>query len=122
MGKKIMVVDDEPDTLILVKAVLEPEGFKVDDFDSSQKALDALNKGIHPDIILLDMRMPIISGSDFCDRVFKDKKLKDLRIVFFTASSDLDKEIAKQNGAKGYIFKPFDNNELVKQVNKYLKL
>ena len=121
MNKKIMIIDDEPDTLVLVKAILEPE-FNVEVFDMSKKALDALKKGSRPDLILLDMRMPVISGPDFCDMVFKDKKNSGLKIIFFTASSDLDKSLAKKHNALGFIFKPFENNELVKQIKKYLSM
>jgi CheY-like chemotaxis protein len=119
MGKYIIVVDDEDNTLELTKAVLEMNGFKVDTFDMAQPALDALNKNI-PDLVLLDMRMPQIAGPDFCKKVKENPKLKNLKIVFFTASSFMDDKVLKESGALGYIFKPFDNEDLVKQVNKYL--
>lgn len=120
MSKKVMVVDDEPDTLELVKAILETEDFDITDFNNAKPALDALKKGLNPDIILLDMRMPEISGPDFCQELAKDEKLKKLKVVFFTASSDLDKTLAKKSGALGFIFKPFSNDDLVSQIKKYL--
>ncbi|MFH2021365.1 MAG: response regulator [archaeon] len=118
--KTIMVIDDEPDTLILVEAVLSMNGFSAITFDSSKKALDTLKKGKKPNLILLDMRMPVISGPEFCQEL-KKAKLENLKIVFFTASSNLDKNLAKKSGALGYIFKPFSNDDLVKQINKYLE-
>ena len=121
MSKKIMIIDDEPDTLSLVRAILKIEGFTVETYESSQKALEIINKGKHPDLILLDMRMPILSGPGFCDELYKNEKNKKIKIVFFTASSDLDKTLAKKHKALGFIFKPFDNENLIKQINKYLK-
>ena len=117
--KEIMVVDDEPDTLELVKAVLEMNGFKVNVFDTATGALTALNKD-RPSLVLLDMRMPEVSGVDFCKKVRATPKLKNLKIVFFTASGNNDVALLKQSGALGYIFKPFDNDDFVRQVKKFI--
>ena len=122
MDKKIMVVDDEPDTLELVDAVLSMHKFEVTIFDAAEEALNKLEKGYTPDLVLLDMRMPRISGPDFCKLVKKIERLKDLKIVFFTASSNEDNETLKENDVKGYIFKPFDNDGLVKEINTYLEM
>jgi len=122
MSKNIMVVDDEPNTLELAKVILEMKSFKVTTFDIAKDALTALSKGTLPDLILLDMRMPQISGPDFCKKVKENPKLKKIKIVFFTASSNKDENILKQTGVLGYIFKPFDNDDFVKQVNKYLAM
>jgi two-component system sensor histidine kinase ChiS len=120
MGKIIMVVDDEPDTIELTKTVLEMNGFKVLAFTDSQEALNALKKDPLPDLIALDMRMPQVSGPDFCKKVRSDPRTKNLKIVFFTASSGRDNEAVEKYGALGYIFKPFDNDQLIKDINKYL--
>ena len=109
---------DEPDTVELVDAILGAEGFNVIKYESSEKALNSIKKGEKPDLILLDLRMPVISGPDFCTELNK-AKIK-LKIVFFTASSDLDKALAKKSGALGYIFKPFSNEDLVREIKKYL--
>jgi len=120
LGKRIMVVDDEPDTIELTKTVLEMSGFEVTAFTDSKSALDSLKKGPLPDLIALDMRMPHISGPDFCEKVRADPRTKDLKIVFFTASSFREDVIVKKYGVLGYIFKPFDNDQLVKDINRYL--
>lgn len=119
--KKIMVIDDTPDTLELAKAVLEMDGFKVIEYLESKKALDSLRSGNLPDLILLDLRMPEISGPDFCKIIRKEEKLKNLKIVFFTASSDADENILKKYNVLGYIFKPFNNDQFVKDIRNYLK-
>ena len=120
MAKKVMVVDDEPDTLELTKTVLEMEGLEVTTFDASGDALDSLKKGKIPDLVLLDMRMPVISGPGFCEKVRADPKTKGLKILFFTASSARDDATVKKYGVLGYIFKPFDNDQLVRDVKKFL--
>lgn len=119
--KTIMVIDDEPDTVEIVQTILEMKDFKVLAYTNAQKALDALKSKEDPDLVLLDMRMPEISGPDFCNAVHKNSKHKNLKIVFFTASSDVNLKLAKKHGVKGFIFKPFDNEKLLKDINKFLK-
>ena len=118
---KIMVVDDEGDTLVLVKAVLEGT-FEVTCFESSVVALKELRDGkILPDLILLDMRMPELSGPEFCKELRKDSRFNGVNVVFFTASSEFDKSLARSSGAMGFIFKPFDNDKIIKDINDFLK-
>ena len=120
MAKKIMVLDDESNTVELVKAVLEIGGFEVLPFTEPNAALEHLEKGDLPDLMLLDMRMPAISGPDLCDKLAQNPKFRELKIVFFTASSDFDRGLLQKHGVKGFIFKPFDNDGLVAEVKKYL--
>lgn len=121
MKKKIMVVDDVADTVEVVEVVLEADGFEVMSFTNAKEALKALEGGTKPDLLLLDMRMPEISGPDFAEKIRANAKLKDLKIVFFTASSDSDQNLLKKYKILGFIYKPFDVHELVKQVTEFLK-
>ncbi|MFH0875038.1 MAG: response regulator [archaeon] len=122
MTKTIMVVDDEPDTIELTKAILEMNGgFEPITFTRAKEALEALKNKSMPDLLVLDMRMPEISGPNFCAELRKSKKFDKLKIVFFTASSDMDNNLLKKYNILGFIFKPFDNEELIKQINGYLK-
>lgn len=121
MIKKIMVLDDTADTVEAVKIILESRGFKVLDYTDPHIALAALKKGLKPDLALVDMRMPDISGPEFVDLVRLIDKLKNLKMVFFTASSDADPELLKKHGVLDYVFKPFDMDQLVKNINRYLK-
>ncbi len=123
MKKKLMIIDDEPDTIELVKAIMEFEDeFEAKTYTDSRDAIKALKtyKDL-PDLIILDVRMPYLSGLDFCKMIREDEKLKNLKIVFFTASSDSDKSLLKKYNVLGYIFKPFDNEMLIKDIKKYLK-
>lgn len=121
MAKKIMVVDDEQDILELVKVILESQGFEVSAFINAKEALSELETGNCPDLLILDIRMPQISGYDFCKMVRKNKKLDNLKIAVFTASSNLGQSFLELNhNVIGFISKPFDNKKLVSDVKKYL--
>ena len=121
MAKKIMVVDDEQDIVELVKVILESSGFEVQAFTDAKEALAKLERGECPDLLILDIRMPKISGYDFCKRVRENKKLDCLKIAVFTASSDLGQSFLELNhNVIGFISKPFDNKKLISDVNKYL--
>ncbi|MEA3514743.1 MAG: response regulator [Nanoarchaeota archaeon] len=121
MTKKIMVVDDEQDIVELVKVILQAKGFDVVTFDNARDAWAELKKGNIPDLVLLDIRMPEMSGNDFCEKVESDKRFKDMKIVVFTASIDLGVAFKEINNVAGFIAKPFDNKKLVNDLNKYLK-
>ncbi|MFH1249211.1 MAG: response regulator [archaeon] len=121
MAKKVMVVDDEQDIVTLLTAVLENEGFKTISASSGQECLDKL-KTAKPDLILLDMMMPGMSGREVCERIRKDPKTKNLKIAFVTVArfSEIGKEKLKDMNVSDYITKPFDNDELIKRVKKIL--
>jgi two-component system alkaline phosphatase synthesis response regulator PhoP len=117
--KKIMVVDDEENLLELVKAILEVEGYDVVTASDGKECLEKL-KANKPDLILLDMMMPGMSGRETCERIRKDPKTKNLKVAFVTVAkfSEVGKDILKKLNAVDYITKPFDNKDLVKRVKK----
>lgn len=119
--EKIMVVDDEPDVLALVSAVLECEGFKVITAGSCKEALSKLKTKI-PDLVLLDIMLPEMSGIEGCAKIRKMPKIKDLKIIFITAleQSDVDEEAIKKLRASDVIRKPFDNTDMISRVKKVL--
>jgi len=119
--KKIMVVDDEPSLRELVSAVLEQEGYEVITAEDGKEALEKL-KTIKPDLILLDMMMPGISGREVCEKIRADKKTKDLKVVFLTVArfSEVGKEELNKMNVSDYITKPFDNDDLLKRVKKII--
>ncbi|MFH0875437.1 MAG: response regulator [archaeon] len=122
MSKKVMVVDDEPDTTLLVDAILKMNKIGVSTYNDAELALNELKKNEKYDLILLDIRMPKISGPEFCELVRKNPKTKNIKIVFFTASSNVDKTKMEKMGVLGVINKPFNNDELVKVVLKYITM
>jgi len=119
MKKKIMVVDDEETLVELVKAVLEQEGLEVISADSGKECLKKLDKA-KPDLILMDMMMPAMSGRETVEKIRKNSKTKDLKIAFLTVVrfSDIGKDALKNLNVLDYITKPFDNDDLVERVKK----
>jgi CheY-like chemotaxis protein len=120
MDNKIVVVDDEEDNIELARAVLSSKGFEVVTFTSGKSAVGYL-EGCEklPALFVLDMRMPEMSGVNVCEELRKNHKFDSLKIVFFTASSDLDTDLLRKYKVLGFIYKPFDIKQLVEQVRKY---
>jgi CheY-like chemotaxis protein len=120
MGKQIMVVDDEPEMVQLVTAVLELANFKVVPFSDPKKGLGALEKGLRPDLIVLDVMMPGLSGPEFCEKVRKDLNLADTKIVYLTAYADAVAHRLQEHNVMGIIPKPFDVDELANHIHQYV--
>ncbi|MEM2138671.1 MAG: response regulator [Candidatus Woesearchaeota archaeon] len=119
--KTILVVDDEPNILELEKAILEVENYNVIMAQSGQEALDLLKK-IKPDLILLDMMMPGMTGREVCEKIRGNEKTKNLKVIFVTVArfSELGKDILKEMNVSDYITKPFDNADFIKRVKNAL--
>lgn len=115
--KKVLVVDDEPDTLELVKLVLESGGFEAVLANNGKEALDQIAT-LRPDLVLLDIMMPDMDGWD----VFRKIKEKDpgIPIAILTAKAqNIDKLLGLHVlKADDYITKPFGKNELIGKVKK----
>ena len=119
---KIMVVDDTLDTIELMRIILSTHGFEPITFTSPNKAFEYLKNNDLPDLLILDMRMPEMNGTEFCDELRKNKKFDHLKIAFFTASNDLDHALLTKHHVLGFVFKPFDIKSLVKQINDYVAM
>ena len=115
---KILVVDDELDIALLIKDVLEDEGFSTTAIDSSKKALELVQKEKF-DLILLDVMMPEMSGTTLCTKI---REITASPIIFVTAkTSTLDKLLGFEVGADDYITKPFIIEELVARVKAHIR-
>ena len=121
MPKTIMIVDDELHMVELEKAILEAEGFKTLSALGGAEALKLLEKS-KPDLVILDMMMPGMSGREVCEKIRKNPKTKNLRVVFVTVArfSEIGKEQLKGMDVLDYIIKPFDNDELGERIKKAL--
>jgi len=121
MAKKIMVVDDEESIRMLVSAVLSREGYEIITAIDGKDCLEKL-KTAKPDIILLDMMMPNMSGREVLEKIRADKNLKSRKVAFLTVArfSEAGINTLKKLNALDYITKPFDNADLVKRVKKIL--
>ncbi len=114
-----MVVDDESSLIELLKGVLGEEGYEVITAMSGYECLKKLST-VKPDLILLDMMMPGMSGRQVCENIRKDPKTKDLKIAFVTVAkfSETGRDVLKKMNILDYITKPFDNEDLIKRVKK----
>ena len=118
--KKILIVDDEPDILRLTSLRLKKLGYDVLTAISGKEALDIM-RDEKPDLVLLDLILPVVTGADVCKKTKNDEKLKHIAIILFTAHSDtMTSEKAKEFGADDYIIKPFDPDELIAKINNAL--
>lgn len=117
--KKIMVVDDEENLVELVTAILEQEGFDVIGVNSGPECLEKL-KTVKPNLILMDMMMPGMSGREATEKIRANPKTKNLKVAFLTVArfSEVGKNELKKLNVSDYITKPFDNKDLALRVKK----
>ncbi len=119
---KIMVVDDTPANLKLLKDMLQRIGFAVSVFRSGADAVDSLQFS-HPDIILMDITMPKMDGYETCRLVKATPGCAEIPVIFISALSEVgDKIKAFQNGGVDYITKPFEFEEVKERIYTHLKL
>jgi two-component system response regulator VicR len=118
--KKILVVDDEPDILELIKDILKSK-YEVYTAKNVREAVSTLEK-VKIDLIILDIMMPQIDGWDFLWMIRGSEKYREIPVIIVTARADAeDKLIGLKEGVKDYIVKPFLPNELINRVEEILK-
>lgn len=119
--KKILIVDDEQDIVESLKFVLESSDYSCYTAFNGEDGLK-LAKELIPDLIILDVMMPKINGYKISRLLKYDSKYKNIPILMITArSQEEDKLIGEETGADEYITKPFDLDNVLKIVDKYLK-
>jgi CheY-like chemotaxis protein len=113
--KDILVVDDDPDLLQLVRMVLTNNGYSVRTADNGSQALEAVARRM-PDLILLDMRMPVMNGWEFARELrARHERIPPLMVV--TAAEDAAAR-ASEIGARGFIAKPFNVGQILESVRR----
>jgi DNA-binding response OmpR family regulator len=119
---QILYVDDNITNLRLIESILKKEGYEVTLLQSGKAALDYLNEH-KPDLILLDIMMPEMSGLEVCEKIVENKLTTRIPILFLTARSDRDTMLkGLQKGGVDYITKPINRQELLARVNTHLRL
>jgi DNA-binding response OmpR family regulator len=116
--KKILVVDDEPKIIQLTQDFLENAGFSVQSAGDGERAL-AVIRAEEPDLVVLDLGLPVMDGLDVCRSI---RKTSNLPIIMLTArDEEADKLVGLELGADDYITKPFSPKELVARVRSVLR-
>src|SRR6202453_1755296 len=118
----ITAVDDQPANLKLLEQLLSQQGYIVRSFPRGRLALEAAARN-PPDLILLDINMPEMSGFEVCELLKSDEKLAAIPVIFLSALSDAsDKVHAFQCGGVDYVTKPFQVDEVRARVQTHLKI
>jgi len=121
MAKKILVIDDEPELVRAITVRFEASGYKaIPAFDGQEGIAKA--KKLKPDLILLDIIMPGMDGYEVCRRLKADPDTKNIPVLILTASGQRDlEEKCTSAGGNIVITKPFDTEDLLASVNKFIK-
>jgi len=121
MSHKIVIADDEPNILISLEFLMKREGYEVVVVRDGQQALDAIIRD-RPDLVLMDVMMPVKSGFDVCQEVRATDGVRDTPILMLTAKGR-DTDIAKgmAMGATAYMTKPFSTREMARKVRELLE-
>jgi DNA-binding response OmpR family regulator len=119
---KVLIVDDEPDIVEFIEAVLEKEGYQVVSAESADDALQNIESG-KPDLIILDLKLPGVSGFDLCKILKSKDETSDIPLVILSGKylRPEDKVQALDIGADDYITKPFYGGELLARIKAVLR-
>ena len=120
--KKILLIEDDPFLIDIYTTRLKEEGFKIDVARDGKTALDKIKKTI-PDLLILDIILPKVDGWDLLEKVRKDPKLKEIKVIILSnLSEEEDVEKGFKLGVIMYFIKAkFTPSEVVKEINKILK-
>ena len=120
MAKKILIADDEPNIVTALEFLLERAGYEVRTAGNGDEALGAITKD-PPDLVLLDIMMPVKSGYEVCKRIRDEPQWQHVKVVMLSAKGR-DAEVNKGMavGADLYVTKPFSTRELMEQIRGLL--
>jgi two-component system cell cycle response regulator len=118
--KVVLVIDDNPDLLDIVDAILTDSGYIVAKSQSGESGIEVA-KTLHPDLILLDINMPKMDGWEVLKIIKEDERTKEIPVAMFSVRTDLkDKRMSFQKGAIDYIAKPFQYGKLTEKIENIL--
>jgi DNA-binding response OmpR family regulator len=120
MAKKVLIADDEPNIVTALEFLLQRNGYEVYIARDGERALQLVEEH-KPDLVLLDVMMPLKSGYEVCQRMRERVEWRNIKIVILTAKGR-DVEVSKglSIGADLYITKPFSTQELMARINGLL--
>lgn len=117
---KILIAEDEPDIRELVAFTLRFAGYEVVTTSNGEEAVQ-ISSRVHPDLILMDVRMPRMTGYDACRVMKANAELKDIPVVFLSAKGqESEIQTGLEAGAEEYLLKPFAPDQLTDRVRAIL--
>ena len=120
MAQRILIVDDEPNIVVPLEFLMKREGYEVAVAGDGQAALEAVARGA-PDLVILDVMLPKLSGFEVCRRIRADPRWVGLKVLMLTAKGrDQEMEKGLGLGADAYVTKPFSTEDLVAKVGQLL--
>ena len=120
--KKILVIEDEEDLNQTLSFNLENEGYKVTSALKGSEALEILETSSPPDLVILDLMLPDMTGLDICRHIRSKDKLKNISVIIVTAKGEeVDRVVGFELGADDYIVKPYSVRELMLRIQAQLR-
>ncbi len=116
-SKAILVIEDDPDTQDAICGLLEYSGYRAVGVSNGREALEFLKTHSAPNVIVLDLMMPVMNGWEFCDFQRSDSELSRIPVVVISASGALPEAVLGK-GAIDYVPKPFDPDRLVAAIER----
>lgn len=121
MGKHIVVIDDDPVTLMMVSDFLSEAGFQVSVAECGVYSNHLIYGRRKPDLILLDVMMPMMSGDRKVQALKRREKSRNIPVVLMSSKEEIElQHLVRQSGADGYLHKPFNSQFLIKKINDFL--
>jgi len=118
---RILVVDDEPHIVQILRFTLERAGYQVSTAENGQVALERIEE-LAPNLVILDIMMPIMDGYEVCRRMREDFKMSQIPVIMLSAKGDLPERVkGLEGGANDYLIKPYSNDELLLRVRNVLE-
>ena len=120
MAKRILIADDEPNIVVSLEFLMKQRGYDIRVVSNGADALEAVGE-FRPDLILLDVMMPRVSGYDVCQKVRENPEWHGIKIIMLSAKGR-DVEVTKgiAMGADAYVTKPFSTRDLIAKVGEML--
>jgi two-component system alkaline phosphatase synthesis response regulator PhoP len=121
MRKNILVVEDEKDIIEVLRYYLEKDNYRVHVAEDGFTALEIAEKVV-PNLVILDLMLPRLDGTEVCKRLKADERLRDIPIIMLTAKAEeADKIRGLETGADDYVTKPFSAKELMARVKAHIR-
>ena len=118
MGKRVLLIEDEPNIIEAIRFILSREGYQVDTHSDGMTAVEAVHHRV-PDMVILDVMLPNRSGYDILNDLRESQDTKDVPVLMLTARGQKkDRDLAERLGASRFMTKPFSNGEILSTVRE----